>query len=171
MSGGDPIGFARVVGLGIILWIQEIITTKNNKHKLYMMLALIPLLISLMASNTRGPLIFTLFVIFIQFFFFSNLSLQKKLGLILFSLFILFIFILILPSQFFFRFLFFLDSSTFNTNNSMWSASSSALRMMFITRIQDDIALHPYYLLFGSGAGNFALIADNYNVYKYHCKQ
>ncbi len=167
MSGGDPIGLARVMGLGIIFWVQEIIETKKMRDRVLLFLILIPLIISLIASNTRGPLIFTLLVIFIQIFLFSNMTIQRKVTLIFISIFILFIFVLILPPQFFLRFLYFFDSSTFNTNNSMWSASSSALRMMFINRIKDDIALHPHYLFIGSGAGNFALIADTYKAYGY----
>ncbi|MCF7885300.1 MAG: O-antigen ligase family protein [Candidatus Marinimicrobia bacterium] len=167
LESNSPISMARITGLGVLLWFIAAFQSKNSKNKLFASLAIIPLAVSLVATNTRGPILFSLLLIFVFVFFYLKISMTKKLTFLGIFISIIIIFVLILPANTFNRFLLLFHKASINANQSVWSAGSSARRVIFIKRLLVYLGQHPATLFIGSGAGSFADLFQDYGVCLY----
>ncbi|MCK4447355.1 MAG: O-antigen ligase family protein [Candidatus Marinimicrobia bacterium] len=167
ITGSNPIGNARVMGLGLILWFYSLVEGKNYSSRLWCLLALITILLSLIATNTRGPFFSVLIVIIIYVLFFSKLSTLKKTSLVLFVILVISVTFSVLPENLFVRYAYFGEESTFNTTYGLSKSSSSAMRLIYFRNIFEYFHNFPISIILGTGIGNFSQITPGFDIRRY----
>ena len=166
-ESNNPINLARVAGLGVLLWFLSIFQSKDLKHKIIGWLALIPIIVSLIATNTRGPILFTLLIILGYLFFYLNISIKQKILAIGLLVVVGIALMLILPESMYNRFSLLFQKGNLNIEKNLWMSSSSGRRLIFAKRILQYVSNHPLTLFAGVGAGGFANLFKDYGIYSY----
>ncbi len=166
-EGNNPINLARVAGLGILLWFLSIFQSEGQKHKIIGWFALIPIVVTLLATNTRGPILFTILIILGYMFFYLNVSIKKKLFAVAFLVVIGIALMFILPENMLDRFSLLFQKGNLNIQQNIWMASSSGRRVIFAKRLLQYLSNHPSIIFIGTGAGGFANLFKDYGIYLY----
>ncbi|MEA3295533.1 MAG: O-antigen ligase family protein, partial [Patescibacteria group bacterium] len=166
-ESNNPINLARVAGLGVLLWFLSIFQSEDQKYKIIAWFALIPIIISLLATNTRGPILFTLLIILGYLFFYLEVSKKKKIFVIIFLVVIGIALIFILPENMRDRFSLLFQKGNLNIEKNLWMSSSSGRRIIFAKRLLQYLTNHPLTLFIGTGAGGFANLFKDYGAYFY----
>jgi len=164
ITGGNPIGMARVCGLGVLLGLVSLV---ENRRKIYIFIALLPMVLSLAASNTRGPVIALFAVVFIYLFFIVNIGWTKKILALLALVLVVICIYVILPENLLNRYMYLFQGNSFSTARSVTQVSSSAQRLIFFQRIFEYFQDYPLSLIWGNGIGNFAKLFEEYQVAYY----
>lgn len=167
LTGGNPIGMARTMGLGIIYWLIAIEHSKSFSYKIGCVFALLPISLSLIATNTRGPVLMLLFIILIYIIFFWGKKIKEKFIVFGVVISIAIILLFLLPSNFLNRYVYFFEQNVFNTTTSVSRASSSAMRLIYYNRVFEYFKDYPFSLIFGTGMGNFSTLFDCYHKVSY----
>lgn len=166
-ESNNPINLARVAGLGILLWFLSIFQSEGQKHKIIGWFVLIPIVVTLLATNTRGPILFTILIILGYMFFYLNVSIKKKLFAVAFLVVIGIALMFILPENMLDRFSLLFQKGNLNIQQNIWMASSSGRRVIFAKRLLQYLSNHPSIIFIGTGAGGFANLFKDYGIYLY----
>ncbi len=167
LTGGNPIGMARTMGLGIIYWLIAIEYSKSFSYKIWCVFAILPISLSLIATNTRGPVLMLLFIILIYIVFFWGRKIKEKFIIFGVVISITIILLFLIPSNFLNRYAYFFEQNVFNTTTSVSQASSSAMRLIYYNRVFEYFKDYPFSLIFGTGIGNFSNLFDCYHKVSY----
>ncbi|MCF7741097.1 MAG: O-antigen ligase family protein [Candidatus Marinimicrobia bacterium] len=166
-GNSSPITMARVSGLGVLLWFLSTLESESLKQKLWSIVAIIPIALTLIATNTRGPLLIVFVMIIVYLFFYLDVSINKKLLALGLIFFIIVTLALVLPESVFLRFILLFRKSNLNTNQSLVNASSAARRLIFFRRLFQYLATHPWQIFLGTGAGSFFHLFKDYQLAHY----
>jgi len=167
ITGTYPMTMARVTGLGLLLWFSSIFNKERASNKLFAIFASINIFIALIATNTRGPLIFAVLIILSFLFLYLDVPATKKLLFTIAIFSVIILFFVLLPKNMFNRYLLLFQQSNVSANNSVFSASSAGRRIIFYNRLLEYLANHPQSLFIGSGAGSFAKLFQDYQICQY----
>lgn len=162
VTGANPIGMARVCGLGVLFWL---ISLSDRRYNIALIVGiLIPIAISLIAAGSRGPLLAVLISLLIYTMFYTHIDIKYKLGFILLVILIAFSLYFFLPESLLSRYSRLFQENAFGSSLSVAKASSSNQRFIFMKRILQYFRDNPVEIIFGTGMGSFKALFD----YKYH---
>jgi len=144
--GANPIAFSIGIGIALILILSSFSYLKNNIIKTILLLSSPALLISMILSNSRGPLSAFIIASLIYFLIISKSSMIRKLLIIIFLVVLIGSFFVILPEQSTYRYMSIVEE---NPKNIV----SFASRIELLQTAFKTFTLHP---IIGVGTGGFA---------------
>ena len=162
VTGANPIGMARVCGLGVLFWL---ISLSDKRYNIALVVGiLIPITVSLIAAGSRGPVLAVVVSLLIYVMIYSDIKIKHKIGFTLFVILLAIAIYFLLPESLLSRYSRIFQENTFSTSLSVAQASSSNQRFIFMKRVLQYFGENPGEIIFGAGMGSFKAIFD----YKYH---
>ncbi|MCK4357255.1 MAG: O-antigen ligase family protein [Candidatus Cloacimonetes bacterium] len=156
ITGENPIGLSRVMGLGIIFGL--ILLDESNKKliKIGIMLALLPIIFSMLATNTRTAVIILFFIVLIYIIFFSRLKIGMKFIQLISIIAIIVVMIYVLPQSLTSRYVTIFNPRQFNIPPNISEAMGLGVRLYYCRQIIEYFINNPLRIMFGTGIGNFS---------------
>lgn len=162
VTGANPIGMARVCGLGVLFWLISLSDRRQNIA--VTVCILIPITISLIAAGSRGPLLAVIISLLVYTMAYTHIDIKYKLGFILLVILFALLLYFLLPESLLARYSRLFQENTFSSSLSVARASSSNQRFIFVKRILQYFNDNPGEIVFGTGMGSFKELFD----YKFH---